>query len=118
MKIFDCPLDETVSVVIVDPSDYEYKKVNPIFQKKGHAFTLLNTDQRMIVIDGEVVSESWFEEEHLNVIMAHELGHLHMNTEDEVEADFYGLEQLHKHNLRDAFNLAFREIQHRYCPLT
>ena len=117
MKIFDCPMDESVTVVVIDPSDYEYRKVESVFKQKGHAFTLLNTDQRMIVIDGEVVNEEWFKEEHLDVIMAHELGHLHLNTEDEVEADFYGLELLHNGGFYTAFNLAFQEIQYRYCPI-
>ena len=116
MMIFECPMDESVTVIIPEKSDLEYKQVQKEFKGGSHAFTVLGIEDHIIIIDGEAVKEDWFTDDHLLIIMAHELGHLAADTDDEQTADQTGFDILIEHGAPDsAISLYTMEIQARYC---
>jgi len=59
----------------------------------------------MIFIDGRIRSEEWFTEDHLNAIVAHELGHIHSTSIDEIVAETHGMKLLADAGLDDAWQL-------------
>lgn len=115
MLTFECPLDKEVRVIIVEKGDDEYAKASTVFRTGTIAFTFLNTDTKAIVIDGEVVKEDWFSDDHLLVVMAHEIGHIRTNSEDELLADQTGFDILAEYGTSSAVSLYALEIQQRYC---
>jgi hypothetical protein len=116
MDIFPCPYDEGVTVLIVTQEDLEYEQLIPHFKVAGFAFTVLGAEPQTIIIDGEAIKEEWFTDDHLEIIMAHELGHLRTNSEDELTADQAGFDILVKHGAPEsAISLYALEIQARYC---
>lgn len=114
MKVFECPFDKTVPVVIVSAGDPEYKQVATMFHE-NIAFTPLGSEAHSIVIDGEVVKEEWFTDEHLLIVMAHEMGHIRNNSVDEKDADLTGFDILAESGISEgAVQLYALEIQARY----
>jgi hypothetical protein len=116
VEVFRCPLDESVTVVIPEKTDAEYKQVQEKFKEGNVAFTILGTEEKAIIVDGEALKEDWFTDDHLLVIMAHELGHLETNTENELAADQAGFDILVGSGASEsAISLYAMEIQARYC---
>ena len=81
--VFPSAFNEELTVVIIYPEDSEYDTVSAMFES-SHAFLL--HELRTIVIDGADVNESWFTDQHLDVIQAHELGHFYIR-ENSIECD-------------------------------
>jgi len=116
METFRCPLDKDVVVIIVEKEDTEYEQVSERFKLGDHAFTILGIDDQVIIVDGEVVKEDWFTDDHLVIIMAHELGHLRTNSTDELTADQTGFDILIEYGAPESIiSLYAMEIQARYC---
>lgn len=61
---------------------------------KSHAFAIRDPEQPVILLDERVLSYDWFFNAHLMVILAHEMGHILGETDDEQAADDIGLELL------------------------
>ena len=112
---FECPLNREVTVIIVEKDDKEYDKACLVFDSGTIAFTTLGTETKAIVIDGEVMKEDWFSDDHLLIVMAHELGHLQSDSEDELTADQTGFDILAAQGPLSAISLYALEIQKRYC---
>jgi len=115
MKSYPCPLDEEVTVIEVEKTDPEYAQCEEVFKTKGHAFTMIGSDVKAMIIDAEWLKESWVGEDHVRVVHAHELGHLHTQSDVELEADQAGFDLIAKHGPTSALNLYFMEMQARYC---
>ena len=115
-------LGSDLTALIIYPGAPQYEIVKHQFETSGHAF--LMHEQKMILIDGDVVSQNWFTEEHLNVIFAHELGHFlaeHAikdhgmpHNEIEREADFLGVSILKRLGISKAYELHSQEYRLRY----
>lgn len=108
-------MNEEVTVIIVEKDDKEYNKARMVFDSGTIAFTTLGSEVKTMVIDGEVMKEDWFSDDHLLVIMAHELGHIQSNSEDELTADQTGFDILAARGPSTAVSLYALEIQKRYC---
>lgn len=113
-------LQSDLSAVIVYPSSPNYQNIQPQFEKSGHAFLLY--EQKMVVIDGAVVSEEWFTLDHMYVILAHELAHYRAKhaiagplvCDIEREADWLGYMILKEHKKNTSANLHAEEYYARY----
>lgn len=115
MKVFECPFDKEVSVIIIYGDDAEYEQLAPHFEE-NIAFTPLGSELSLIVIDGKATEEEWFSDEHLLVVMAHEMGHIRNNSVDEMDADLTGFDLLADSGLSEsAVSLYALEIQARYA---
>ena len=107
--LFDSKFDDRVTILIVYPEDPQYSEISGMFEKRGHAF--FYHQEKMIVMDGAAISQSWFTEDHLDVIHAHELGHFYANhisgsDEDERQADWIGIQILRYHIKKGTVNNA------------
>ena len=80
METYNCPLDESVTVIEIEADDDFHAKF-------GWACTILGETQPVIVVDCLIREEEWFTEDHLLAIFAHELGHIQLQSEDEFKAD-------------------------------
>jgi hypothetical protein len=70
------------------------------------AFAVYGIDvPAMIFIDGRIRNEDWFTEDHLNAIVAHELGHIHYRSVDEVVAETHGMKLLAEAGFKTAWTL-------------
>ena len=56
------------------------------------AFAMYGSEiEPMILLNGAIRDEEWFTNDHLDAIIAHELGHIRCNTENEERAEHYGM---------------------------
>jgi Zn-dependent protease with chaperone function len=115
MNVYQCMFDEDVTVIEVVKTDAEYAKAEAQFETGTYAFTVLGTDTKAMVIDGEWLKEDWVTDEHVQIVYAHEVGHIHNDSSNEIEADMTGLEIVGTLGTDSAFNLYCKEIQARYC---
>lgn len=115
MKVYTCQFDDEVTVIEVSKEDPEYAKAKEVFDTGTIAFTVLNANVNAMVIDAEVIKEEWFTDDHMEIVQAHEVGHIHNDSSIELEADMTGLELVGELGSIDAFSLYVQEIQARYC---
>lgn len=118
---FICPLDEKVLVLCLDPavdtfsfpeSSKWYFDVSMF--ETSHAFAAWeDVPQPLILLDKRLFSTDWFSADHLFIILAHELGHIHFRSLDEEKCDEYALELLKKHGLTEAVKLFEIELENR-----
>ena len=94
-----CPLDPSVMVVFVDPTE-----LGPTRLDSSHAFAVFGDDieDPMIIIDKRLLDQDWFTEDHLMVIMAHELAHILRRSETDKLADRVGMLPLQRASLARA----------------
>jgi len=111
-------LDPELTVTIVFPASGLYEELSSTFAEMGHAFIAL--DEKAIIIDGSVVEEEWFTNDHLLVIEAHEVGHYraghqgHGDSAQEREADTLGIQALEDAGYKSAAQLHREEFKMRY----
>ena len=87
------PPGRPLSVYVVMPSEKIYQKISSLFSPDvfGHGFFIQNND--LIIIDGAIVDDNRYTEDHIRAIEAHEVGHAiaghvgHGNIAQEIEAD-------------------------------
>ena len=110
---YPCPIDESVTVVEIPFTDEVMRDL------RRRAGDTLNEDTLAFAVWGEAVedlgpiiflnesirSEGWFTDSHLSAIFAHELGHIHLNTAVETEAERWGVELLSRKGMREAAHL-------------
>ena len=118
---FICPLDEKVLVICLDPQtdsftlpeDSKWYFEMSMFET-SHAFAVWeDVPQPLILLDIRLFWEDWFTADHLFIIMAHELGHIHFKSLDEKKCDGYALELLRKNGLSEAVELFEMELENR-----
>tara|TARA_A200000159_G_C7180003_1_gene279151 strand:+ start:244 stop:711 length:468 start_codon:yes stop_codon:yes gene_type:complete len=120
--VHESVLGSDLAAVIVYPDSPQYEVAKLQFETSGHAFLI--HEQKMIVVDGDVVRQGWFTGEHLDVIFAHELGHFlaehavkehgKSHYEIEREADFLGASILKSLGMLSSYNLHAQEYEIRY----
>ena len=105
-----CPLDPKVMVVFVDPIE-----LGPTRLDHSHAFAVFgeSVDEPFIVVDKRLLELDWFTEDHLMVILAHELAHILCRSENEKLADRIGMMLLRRAGLASAFELHRLEYENR-----
>jgi hypothetical protein len=101
-----CPLDPQVLVLVVEPQPGLDRRF-----ARSHAFSVYGNQVAgpFIVIDARVTRESWFTEDHLLVLIAHELAHILRCSADELQADLLALRLLLEHGHLGAYAL-LREV--------
>ena len=90
MQVRQSDLDPTVTVIEVETGDTG--QLVDLLETRGHGFTVLGIEQRMVVVDGRLRSQGKTGH-HLLAIEAHEIGHLQVG-DDEREADLAGIRLL------------------------
>ena len=121
--IFDSDIYPGLTVAIIYPESERYDILEQQFEQSGHAFLL--HDHNMMVVDGGAVGQSWFTEDHLKVIQAHEAAHymaghgkdVHLKGRDEKierEADWLGYNLLIRKGHASAAKLHSEEYESRY----
>jgi len=105
-----CPLDPSVGVVFVDPTE-----LGPTRLDSSHAFAVFgeSVDEPFIVVDQRLLEQDWFTQDHLMVILAHELAHILCRSENEKLADRIGMMLLQRAGLDSAFLLHRTEYENR-----
>ncbi len=105
-----CPLDPTVQVIFVDPTD-----LGPTRLDTSHAFAVFGEgiDEPFIVVDKRLLDQDWFSEDHLLVIMAHELAHIRCQSTNEKLADRTGMMILERAGHASAWELHRAEYENR-----
>ena len=107
---FLCPLDEKVLVLLLDrrvdrfemPPDSKWHFDMGMFET-SHAFAVWeDVPQPLILIDKDIFQQEWFSADHLFVILAHEIAHIHLKSLDEDLCDGYAMGILRKHGLTTA----------------
>jgi len=103
------PFDKSIPVLVIDPGD------EPSRFDHTYACALFGEDIKtpIIVVDGRILSEDWFTEEHLLVILAHETGHIIARTNNEREADERGLQLIKDAGYEAAYQLYTQEYHAR-----
>lgn len=105
-----CPLDPTVPVIFVDPSELGATRLD-----STHAFAVFGEgiDEPFIVVDKRLLDQDWFTEDHLLVILAHELAHIRSGSENEKLADRIGMLILRRAGHASAWKLHRAEYENR-----
>ncbi len=104
-----CPLDPTVVVILIEPETLGVERF-----RGSHAFAVYGPDveRPFIVIDKRITRESWYTQDHLLVIMAHELAHIKYGENEEL-ADLAGMQLLEAAGYTSAFALHLTEYERR-----
>ena len=94
MKIRTSNLDESTIVLELESGD-DGPLVN-MMDERENGFALFGDAVAipMAVIDGRLMSESWFTTDHLLAIEAHEIGHIRMMSDEEPVAEREGIRLL------------------------
>jgi hypothetical protein len=105
-----CPLDPSVKMVFVDPTE-----LGPTRLDHSHAFAVFgeSVEEPFIVVDERLLGQDWFTEDHLMVILAHELAHILCRSENEKLADRIGMLLLQRAGLGSAYRLHRLEYENR-----
>ena len=82
---------------------------------RSHAFAVYGPDIEipLIVVDERILSKDWFTDDHMLVIMAHELGHILCMNDDEELADLVGMQILLEAGHLSAYELHLQEYHIR-----
>jgi len=110
---YPCPIDESVMVVEIPFTDDVVRdlrrQAGDTLDEDTHAFAVWGEIVKdlgpIIFLNESIRSEDWFTESHLSAIFAHELGHIHLNTAVEQEAEHWGVELLSRKGMREAAHL-------------
>lgn len=116
---FVCPFDEEVLVLCLDPDKDEFsmpKESKWYFEMEmfetSHAFAVWeDVPQPLILFDRRLLGEYGFSADHLFILMAHELGHIHNKSLNEKLCDEYALALLKKHGLNEAVELYLAHLE-------
>ena len=123
--IYESELNPEFDVVILFPESTKYVYASEIFSDRGDAFIL--QEQKSIVVNGDIVDEPWFTDEHLLMLQARELGHYFANGAKPLpyrkslkkarEGDWLGHAILKKCGCANAATLHENEYYERYGVL-
>jgi len=105
-----CPLAPQIPVFFINPDEIPGNH----FQN-SHAFAVFGegVPEPFMVIDESLLEQDWFTDDHLLVLMAHELGHILCKTVDEELADLVGMQLLLEAEETSAYELHLAEYKHR-----
>ena len=80
---YPCPLDPTVQVIELAFGE----------DAKTHAMIVMCGGEGVILLNEKLRDEPWFTPDHLNAVLAHELGHLMMGELEE-DAEQWAIDKL------------------------
>ena len=107
MKLKTSELDDETLVLVIESGD-----VGPVVERleiQPNGFAIMGRDagfpMNMAVVDSRNLKEDWFTENHLLAIEAHELGHIRMNSLEEIVAEKEGIRLLQKNNFHEAADI-------------
>ncbi len=105
-----CPLDPEILVFIMEPEGGLERRF-----ELSHAFSVYgsNVPGPFIVIDARLQRQPWFTEDHLLVLIAHELAHILRFSPDELQADLLAMRLLLEAGYLGAYALLREEHQRR-----
>ena len=105
-----CPFDPQILVLMVEPDGGLERRF-----LHSHAFSVYGNGVvgPFIVIDASVLRRPWFTEDHLLVLIAHELAHILRFSPDELQADLLAMRLLLEHDQFAAYALLREEHQRR-----
>jgi hypothetical protein len=105
LKIRISELDN--KTIIVEIEDHDDGPVVDALETRGHGYAVYGEDIGipMMVVDGRLLREPWFTQDHMWAIEAHELGHIMTNSEDESTAEREGIKILQIAGLHSAAEL-------------
>jgi hypothetical protein len=99
MKTRISKIDNQTTVFLVEDGDSG--PLVDAFDKFKNGYSIMSDDvPPFAVIDSRLLKEDWCTEDHLLAIEAHELGHIHGQTENEVLAEQTGIDLLLMSNLK------------------
>lgn len=98
-------LDNVTLVVQIEKGDTG--SVVDIMDKGENGFAVMGeaVEMPMAVIDGRLLEEEWFTQNHILAIEAHELGHIRTNSTSEVDAEREGIRLLRENGHYEAAQL-------------
>lgn len=87
--VTECEFDNRLNVLVLYQTHPLYDDARSKFEST-HAFLI--AERQVIVIDGEAFDQDWFTPAHFDVIVAHEVGHFRLGTQEKREffADVVG----------------------------
>jgi hypothetical protein len=105
-----CPLDPEILVFIMEPEGALTRRF-----ASSHAFSVYGSGATppFIVIDASLQRRPWFTQDHLLVLIAHELAHILRRSPDELQADLLALRLLLEAGHLGAYALLREEHQRR-----
>ena len=108
MKIYECEYDSDITVFEVEAGD-EGVAVD-VFETSGHGYCVWgeNIENPFIVVDGRIRETHGYTEDHIAAIIAHEMGHIKLQTENELAADHWARVMLLKQGKVKAADLLLR----------
>ena len=82
--------------LIIDIEDGDTGDLVDLLNSRGHGFAVYGEDVSIpfAVIDTRLLNKEGFTTDHLLAVEAHELGHIHQLSDDEVIAESTGIELL------------------------
>ena len=94
MDIRISALDDETLVVVIEPGDTG--SIVELMDARDNGFAIMGEDVviPMAVIDGRLLMEDWFTDDHLLAIEAHELGHIRTGSLEEPIAEREGIRLL------------------------
>ncbi len=107
MKVRTSKLDNETIVIEVEDGDEGHVVDMLDIRENGYAIFGEGAPVPMAVVDGRLLKEEWFTNNHLLAIEAHELGHIRMKSEEEPVAELEGIRLLEAGNHWEAANLLY-----------
>jgi hypothetical protein len=110
MKAYPCEFDE--SVVVFEAEHGDEGIAIDMFESRGHGYCIWGEGvDPVIVVDGRIRETHGYTEDHIMAIIAHEMGHIKLETENENAADHWGRVTLLKRGNVAAADLLLRHIE-------
>jgi len=105
-----CPLDPNILVFVLEPEGALEQRF-----ADSHAFAVYGTGVPgpFIVIDARLQRQPWFTENHLLVLLAHELAHILRFSPDELQADLLAMRLLLEGGYLEAYAMLRQRHEHR-----
>jgi len=90
MKAYACEFDNSITVLEIEHDDTG--DAVDLLESRGHGYCIWGEDVEtpIIVVDGRIRETHGYTGDHITAIIAHEMGHIKLKTENESAADHWG----------------------------
>ena len=90
MKAYACEFDNSITVLEIEHDDTG--DAVDLLESRGHGYCFWGEDVEtpVIVVDGRIRETHGYTDDHITAIIAHEMGHIKLETENESAADHWG----------------------------
>ena len=113
-------IDPSYTVFIVYKEYEHYNVVKEMLTRSQDSIAVLQIGTKNIYVDGEIISEDMYTEDHLLAIEAHEIAHsilghvTGVNVSSEKEADLFATLMLRNRNMTEAADLLIDRLRSLY----